>query len=222
MDNQRDVTETTRLRQLYAQRVASRAGAGAGDHATPEAMLAVVLREGPETERLGTLEHVMACAACHREYEYLKAVNEAGIEAGSTAGIAKRPVWSSRTVLALAASLAMAVGAGLLVRNVIQSGPEQVRGTGGDIALIAPGVSAPAGGPIAFVWRPVTGVTRYVLEVQRADGSIAVADTTGDTVATVEAGRLLPATSYRWWVREVTDGSEPKSSAFRELRVGGR
>ena len=222
MDNQRDLTETTRLRQLYAQRVASRAGGEAGDHATPEAILAVVLREGPETERLATLEHVMSCAACHREYEYLTAVNEAGLEAGSSAVAPQRRVWSSRTVMALAASLVMAIGAGLLVRSVIQSGPERVRGTDGDIALVAPGASVAAGGPIAFAWRPVAGVSRYVLEVQRPDGSIAFADTTADTVAAVEPDRLGPGAAYRWWVREVTDGAEPRSSAFRELRIGGR
>ena len=222
MDNQRDLTETTRLRQLYARRVASRAGGDAGDHATPEAILAVVLREGPETERLATLEHVMACAACHREYEYLTAVNEAGIEAGSSGVAPRRRMWSSRTVMALAASLVMAIGAGLLVRSVIQAGPERVRGTEGDIALVAPGASAAADGPIAFAWRPVAGVSRYVLEVQGPDGSIAFADTTADTATTVERGRLAPDTAYRWWVREVTDGAEPRSSGFRELRLRGR
>jgi hypothetical protein len=41
-------------------------------------------------------------------------------------------------------------------------------------------------------------------------------------VAVVEAGRLAPDSNYRWWVREVTDGAEPRSSGFRELRLGSR
>ena len=223
MDNQRDLTGTTRLRLLYAQRMRSNSAGGSGAHATPEAILAVVTREGSEAERLATLEHVMACAACHREYEWLKAVDQAGLEAEAEAvGGQRRPWWQGRT-LALAASLVMAVGAAVAVSSVLRSGPERVRGTAGDIALIAPGAGATAGTPLVFAWRAAPGASRYVLEVQRPDGSIAFADTTADTVASVaEPGRLLPDTSYRWWVREVTDGAEPRSSAFRELRIDGR
>jgi hypothetical protein len=220
MDNQRDLTETVRLRQLYAQRVASRNQGDAGAHPPLEEILTVVLREGPEADRLATLEHVMSCAVCHREFEYLTAVNQAGVEAGAAAAPGVR-VWSRRTVTALAASLVMAIGAGLLVRSAIRSGQEPVRGTEGDIALVAPAEGAAAGGPVRFAWQPSAGVSRYVLEVQRADGSVALADTTGDTTATIAAGRLPDAT-YRWWVREVTDGAEPRSSALRELRIGAR
>lgn len=217
-----DMNETTRLQELYARRVASRGAGGADAHATPEAILAVVQREGSETERLATLDHVMSCAACHREYEWLKAVDQAGfeVEAGAAGGQG-RPWWQGRT-LALAASLAMAVGAAVAVSSVLRSGPERERGAVEDIALIAPGPRATARGPLTFVWRAVPGLSHYVLEIQRADGSVAYADTTRDTVVTIEPGRLLPDTEYRWWVREVTDGAEPKSSAFRELWIIGR
>ena len=76
----RDVTETACLQQLYGRRVAARREGGGSDHAAVEAILAVVRREGTEQERLATLEHVMSCAACHREYEWLKAVDQAGVE----------------------------------------------------------------------------------------------------------------------------------------------
>jgi hypothetical protein len=219
MDNQRDLTETMRMRTLYAQRMRSKS-AGVGDHVTPEAILAVVMREGPEAERLATLEHVMSCPACHREYEWLKAVDEAGLEA-SADGAVRRPWWRGRA-LALAASLVMAVGAALAVSSVLRSGPERVRGASGDIELLTPGAGAAVGTPLAFSWRAAPGVSRYVLEVQRADGSIALADTTADTTATIAPGRLQPDTAYRWWVREVTDGAEPRSSALRELRITSR
>jgi hypothetical protein len=219
MDNQRDLTETMRMRKLYAQRMRSKS-AGVGDHVTPEAILAVVMREGPEAERLATLEHVMSCPACHREYEWLKAVDEAGLEASAESAV-RRPWWRGRA-LALAASLVMAVGAALAVSSVLRSGPERVRGASGDIELLTPGGSATVGTPLAFSWHAASGVSRYVLEVQRADGSIALADTTADTTATITSGRLQPDTAYRWWVREVTDGAEPRSSALRELRITSR
>jgi hypothetical protein len=222
---QRDMNESPRLQELYARRVAAHGGADAGPHATPEAILAVVQREGPEAERLATLEHVMSCATCHRDYEWLSAVDVAGDEFEERTGehpIQSRPWWQGRQ-LALAASLLMAVGAALAVRGVLQSGPERVRGGSGEIALVGPGTRVAAGAPLAFVWRAVPGVSRYVLEIQRADGSLAFTDTIADTVATVmPVRRLLPDTTYRWWVREVTDGSEPRSSAFRELRITGR
>jgi len=41
-----------------------------------------VQRQGGEPERIDTLEHVMACGACHREYQWLAAVQEAAVEAG--------------------------------------------------------------------------------------------------------------------------------------------
>lgn len=214
-----DLTETARLQQLYARRVAARGEGGSTGHATIEAILAVVQREGPEEERLATLEHVMSCAACHREYEWLKAVDQAGVEAGGVAGAGGRRAWWRGQPLALAASVAVVVGAAVVLSGVLRSGADRERGTAGDIALVAPGARAAGGAPLVFTWRAVPEASRYVLEVQRADGSIVLADTTADIVAVVEPGRLLPDSAYRWWVREVTDGAEPRSSAFRDLRL---
>jgi hypothetical protein len=215
-----DVSETLRLQQLYAGRVAARGEGGGAGHATVEAILAVVRREGSDEARLATLEHVMSCAACHRDYEWLKAVDQAGIEAEGGAGAAARRVWWRGTPLALAASVAAVLGVGVALSGVLRSGTDRERGTGRDILLVAPGARSGTEGPLAFTWRAVPQVSRYVVEVQRVDGSVVVADTTGDTVAVVERGRLAPDSVYRWWVREVTDGSEPRSSAFRELRLG--
>jgi hypothetical protein len=216
-----DMIETEQLQRLYARRVASgREGVGA-TCVTPEAILAVVRREGPEDERLATLEHVMACAACHREYQWLKAVDQAGVE---SAGAGLGRTWWRGAPLAMAASIAVIVGAAVVLSGVLRSGAERERGGAGDIVLIAPGPRATGEGPLAFTWRALPGASSYVLEIQRPDGSIALADTTADTVAafTEPGGRLLPDSAYRWWVREVTDGSEPRSSAFRDLRLTGR
>ena len=142
---QRDMNESPRLQELYAKRVAAHGGGDAGAHATPEAILAVVQREGPEAERLATLEHVMSCATCHRDYEWLRSVDVAGDEFEERTGehpIQARPWWQGRQ-LALAASLLMAVGAALAVRGVLRPGPDRVRGGSGDIALVAPGTRVP-------------------------------------------------------------------------------
>ena len=50
---QPDVAEIERLQKLYGGRVAGRAGSE--PHASPDAILAVVTREGSEEERLATL-----------------------------------------------------------------------------------------------------------------------------------------------------------------------
>ena len=59
-----------------------------------------------------------------------------------------------------------------------------------------------------------------MLEIQGADRSVVRSDTTADTTLTLPS--TLPAGAYRWWVREVTDGTEPRSSAFRALKVPAR
>ena len=216
-----DVSETSRLQELYARRMAARAVGESAGCVTPEAILALVRREGSEEQRLATLEHVMSCAACHRDYEWLKAVDESGVEAsGGTRAVAQRAWWRSAP-LALAASVLVAVGAGIVLSGVLQPGTERERGTGRDIVLLSAGAQA-GDGPIAFAWRALPETSGYVLEVQRQDGSVVLADTTRDTVAVVERARLAPGAVYRWWVREVTDGgAEPGSSVFRELQMPG-
>jgi hypothetical protein len=215
------VSDTARLQQLYARRVAARGTAGGAGCATPEAIVAVVQREGSEAARLATLEHVMSCAACHREYEWLKAVDQAGVEAAGGAGASARRAWWRGAPLALAASIAAIVGAAVVLSSVLRPATDRERGSGRDITLVTPGERVDGGPSVAFTWRALPEPSRYVLEVQRADGSVVLADTTRDTVAVVGRERLAGGTAYRWWVREVTDGAEPRSSAFRALRVAG-
>jgi hypothetical protein len=216
--DQPDLTETERLQRLYARRVAERPAPSAC--VSPEQILAVIQREGTEAERMTTLEHVMSCSACHREYRWLTAVDQAGIEAD--AGARRRNPWWQGRPMVLAASLLAVVAAGLLVQSRIRTGTEPVRGENGDIALVSP-ATAPATDDLTFVWRPAAGASGYVLEVQRPDGSIAFSDTTRDTVLTFgAAGQVLPDQEYRWWVRELTDGSEPRSSGFRRLHFPNR
>jgi hypothetical protein len=219
--DQLDIAETTRLRQLYAQRAAAPGSERAGC-VSPDAILALVLREGSEEDRLATLDHVMSCDACYRDYQWLSAADEAGLETERTAATPERRTIWRRTPLALAASLAALVGAGVILSNALRPGPEPERGAGTDLTLIAPRAGASAAAPIAFTWRSLPGASRYVLEIQRTDGSVVLADTTADTVLVLHEIGQLPSSTYRWWVREVTDGSEPRSSDLRNLRVTAR
>ncbi|HYC33107.1 MAG TPA: hypothetical protein VEB59_12535 [Gemmatimonadales bacterium] len=209
------------LKRIYSRSVAERGTPDAGGCPPPESILAVLQREGAEEARLATLEHVMSCAACHREYELLSAVNEAAVESGSgTSG--RAPWWTGGRIMALAASLAAAIGAALVVRDRIDRA-DTIRGEHGDIALVspAPGAAAPSG--LRFVWRTVPGASGYVLEVQHADGAVAFADTTSDTTLILpDPSPLQPEARYRWWVRELTDGSEPRSSELRPLQPTDR
>lgn len=207
---QPELTETARLQRLYSGRVAAR-GPAAGC-VTPEAILALVRREGGDQERLVTLEHVMSCATCHREYEWLKAVDEA---AGAGGERGRRQWWSRAAPLALAASLVLAAGTALLVTR---RGSDVERGKDGAIELVAPRVGEAAGRPLTFIWRPMAAASGYVLEVQRGDGSVAFSDTTADTTLTVTG---LSEGEYRWWIRETTDGAEPRSSELRKLLLSG-
>jgi hypothetical protein len=213
-----DMTDSTRLQELYGARVAQRPAGSA--HATPEALLALIERDGTEEDRLATMDHVMSCAECHRDYQWLNGVSDAALQAEGRSAVATvRQWWTRPAPLAMAASVALAVGAALLLTR---RGPDLERGHTGAIEVIAPSAKAPAPAeqPLLFVWRPLSGASRYILEVQGADGSVAYSDSTADTVLSItDPARVLPGSEYRWWVREATDGAEPRSSALQELRL---
>jgi hypothetical protein len=219
-----NLRETSRLQELYARRIAAR-GAGERAACVPlEAIRAVVEQEGDEDDRLATLDHVMACADCHREYEWLTAVEEAASAAVPRArGGVARPWWRQGAPLALAASVLLAVGLVLAPRWLRRAQPEPERGPGGDIAQVAPVPGAAVGLPFTLVWRPTAPGARYVLEVQTPDGTLVLADTTQDTTVTLaDSARLVAGASYRWWVREATDAAQPLSSPFRTFQVKAR
>src|SRR5512133_1781425 len=130
----------TRLQELYAQAMGRRSGATAAGCVTPEQLLQLALREGPEADRLTLLDHVMGCPDCQRELDLLRAVESAGRQITRD-----RPVRSigRRVPLALAASMLILVGAGLLIRN--RSAGDTLRGGGGQLTLLSPPTDVPPG-----------------------------------------------------------------------------
>jgi hypothetical protein len=118
MDNQ-ELSDEKLLRRLYSARVGERQVGDRAACVAPEAILSVILGETEESERLATLDHVMSCPACHQEYEYLTAVEEAGAET-ERAAERRTTTWRRILPLAMAASVVLAIG-GLVLRDQVRS-----------------------------------------------------------------------------------------------------
>ena len=214
------------LRELYERALTERGAPDRAGCVSPAAILAIVRREGGDEQRLATLDHVLACTACRREFELLRAIEVAGEQAGAVSAPARR---SSATrgrrqiaPLALAASVLLAVGFGVWQRVGRHDGPEVERGAPDAVTLVAPAADAAASVPVSFVWRAVPGARRYELEVLDAGGTPVYALTTADTVVTLpDVRRLAPGAEYRWWVRVSDDAGSQRASPMRRLRMRG-
>ena len=205
------------LRAAYG--AALRSGVTGGDtHASPEAIAALVRREGSESERLATLDHVMSCLDCRRDFDLLRAVEQAGRQAGATRTTA-RPNWLLPA--ALAASVLVAVGVGRLVMK--PAGDEVTRGAEvGAPTLLRPPAEVAAGGAITFVWSSTPGARKYTVEMLDAGGGVVASAETTDTTATPGAISTLPTGDYTWWVRATTFDARTLRSAVRSLRLTAR
>jgi hypothetical protein len=208
-----------RLRDLYAIAQAGRTADPGGEHPAPELIAALVRREGPEEARLATLDHVMSCADCRRDFELLRAVERAGVESGAAGRAGRRRAWLMPA--ALAASVLLAVGVG---RTLLRSGGDDTsRGDGhGAVELVQPGREARAGDAVLFSWRAMPGASRYELELLDAGGGVVASTATTDTTASPAAAGALPPGDYRWWVRAITSDARSLRSALRPLRLVAR
>lgn len=208
-----------RLRELYTLAQAGRPAGRGGEHPTPETIAALVRREGPEEARLVTLDHVMSCADCRRDFDLLRAVERSGVDSGVAGRAGGRRAWLMPA--ALAASFLLAVGLG---RTVLRSGGDDTtRGDShGAVVLVQPGREARAGDALTFSWRAVPGASRYEIELLDADGGVVVSAATPDTTVSSAATRALPPGDYRWWVRATTPDARSLRSALRPLRLVAR
>ena len=213
-----------RLRELYERALLERGTAERAGCVSPEAIYALVRREGTEQRRLETLDHVMACAACSREFELLRSIERAGEQTGAVGTPAPRS-WATRgwrqvAPFALAASVLVVAGVGVWQKVVRQDGPEVERGTSDAVTLLVPLADAVASAPVSFAWRAVPGARRYELEVLDAGGTPVYALTTGDTVVTLaDVGRLRAGAEYHWWVRVTDEAGSQRTSPMRRLRA---
>jgi hypothetical protein len=208
-----------RLRELYVTALTGQSAGAAGEHPSPEVLAELVRREGSEEARLATLDHVMRCAECRREFDLLRSVERAGVESGAAGRAGGRRAWLMPA--ALAASVLLAVGVG---RTVLRSaGDDTTRGDGhGTVVLVQPGREARAGDALTFAWRAVPGASRYELELLDAGGGVLASAATTDTTVSPAAARALPPGDYRWWVRATTPDARSLRSALRPLRLVAR
>ena len=207
-----------RLKDLYTAAVKAGVALPAGSHPTPEAIAQLVRREGPEDARLATLDHVMSCAECRRDFDLLRTVERVGVQSGAATGPGARRSWM--VPAALAASLLVAIGVG---RTLLPPTDDTTRGSeDAPVVLVAPGTEAVAGDGLVFAWLAVAGARRYELELLDAGGSVAAATATSDTTASPSAVTALPPGEYQWWVRATTSDARSVRSPFRPLRVTTR
>ena len=179
----------------------------------PEAIQALVRREGDEAARLATLDHVMSCGECRTELDLLRTVEEAGVRSGAVAAPGRRR-WMMPA--ALAATLLVAIAQG---RVALKPSEDTVRSDDATrVELVAPGAEVPAGTPISFAWRPVEGASRYRLEVLNESGDLAIEAETRDTMLTSDSAASLAPGTYQWWVIALSPAPGPRSE-LRRLRV---
>ena len=237
-----------RLQELYERALAAREGNARERCASPEAILSLVRQEGSEDTRLETLDHVMSCEACSREFELLRSIELAGAESvraditvDSAATVKQSPrviaqigpedaqifdrnrmLWRRVVPLVMAASVLLALGVGV-VNRVGREETDVFRGEAEEVTLIAPPDEVAFGAPISFAWRPVAEARRYELEVLNMEGELMFTTTTQDTTATLPDIRLLkPDTDYQWLVRANSIGGTQRASPPRRLRITAR
>ncbi|HKV51402.1 MAG TPA: hypothetical protein VJO52_09395 [Gemmatimonadaceae bacterium] len=191
-----------RLQELYREAMAARDASHGASCPEPEALRALVERDGSEETRLATLDHALACVSCSRELELLRA-----LRVGAPA--VRRPRIAAPWLVA--ASVFVAVAAGTVAIRSMSAPASVLRGPGDarGVALIAPAPHA-----AVLRWHAVPSAASYVVEVMDAQGAVLAADTTIDTAFALPASvGSTTASRDQWWVRaRLSDGSEVRSA----------
>ena len=197
-----------KLRETYDDFLGGRQVASRDGCPSLEAIDALAAREGPENQRLATMDHVMACGACRGEFEQLRALRAAE----------DRPAHVRRQLWRAAASVAVLVGAGLLWHAGQQPAPEAYRGDTEAVTVVGPVGATPGQAPLTFAWHPVPGVATWHFELLDADGgAVLLGATSSDTTFVLpDSVSLEPGRAYAWWVQGAdSGGAQPRSAAVR-------
>jgi len=197
---------------VYQRVVAERTSGARELCVTPERLMALVAREGDETERLATLDHVMACRHCLREFELLRSVGSAAAQPS------RRVSWG----VGLAAAAGLLLLLGLYTTRGLwraDAGPDIERGARSEVRLVAP-TGKVAGRGLVLTWRAAPDAARYEVELLDAEGTPEFTAATRDTsVALPPATVLTSGAEYRWWVRAILNDGSQWRSVPETLRV---
>ena len=200
-----------RLRLAYGAALENRGRAGHGSHLEPEALVALAERKGSEAVRLEMLDHVMACGACRRELDLVRASLAA-------AGMPRQRTWfrsPSMGLMAIAATLLVVAGVRLAMnssRSDIEAGPV-LRGGAGVATYPTRWIQSVGAG---LAWRPAVGVENYRLEVVDQNGVAVVDSTMRDTTFLVPDSLVRSRRELTWSVTATLgDGSSVTSLPIR-------
>ena len=215
-NGRRDHVNDEQMREIYGGLMTMRARRRPSSCPVPEALLALVRREGAEDARLATLDHVMSCADCRAEFDLLRSIELAGAEAGGAARPGRR--WLAPVALAASVLLAVVIGRyalpGTPPSDLVRSGEEE------RLTLLAPPTQATAGAPLLFAWHPVPGASRYRLEVMDTAGEVVLEAETADTALLLKGAAELQPGSYQWWVGATA--ADAARSPLRPLHLDAR
>ena len=214
------MTDDAALREAYRELMAARVPRDRSGCPAPEALLALVERSGHETTRLATLDHVMRCGDCRRDFDLLRTAAASAEQAaageppvlhvvrgGGRSSARRFPLRS----MAVAAGLVVAVGVGLLSWHPGSRQP-LLRGEANTVVLLAP-EQRPDGSAL-LRWRTVPGAAAYRVEVFAPNGHTVAADTVSDSTFVLPAPDV--SDQLRWMVTALHgDGHEVRSPAMR-------
>jgi hypothetical protein len=214
------MTDDAALREAYRELMAARAPRDRSGCAAPEALLALMERTGDDAARLATLDHVMSCADCRRDFDLLRTAAASAEQAAASdaptlhvvrgGGRSSARRFPLRSV-AVAAGLVVAVGVGLLSWHPGTRQP-LLRGEANTVVLLAP-ETRPDGSAL-LRWRTVPGAAAYRVEVFAPNGRTVVADTVSDSTFVLPAPEV--SDQLRWMVTALHgDGHEVRSPAER-------
>ena len=209
------MTDDARLRSAYDELLAARAPADRAGCPAPEALLRLVEREGDESSRLATLDHVLSCSWCRSELDLLRAGADAAsiaVPASSTsAGMRRMPL----RALAMAAGIVVVIGVGVIARDQGDQTRGTLRGTGSAITLGTP--ERRADGALLLRWSRADDATRYRVELFTVSGATVAQAVVSETTYVVSPDTTAGATRpLRWMVTAMTaDGAERSSPMGR-------
>ena len=201
-----------RLREAYERGLPRSDGSPTLDDVSAERLRRLVEQEGPESERLRTLDVALSTAEGRRELEIAWA-----------AARAARPARRSWRRYAIAASFLIVVGASALLVRRGKAPDTVLRGSESPVTLVAPVGEVRPDRATRFLWRAVGSAERYQIVVVDTTGTELFAAETRDTALSLpDSVKLVPGHAYLWWVQARLADQSTVTAVTQRLVVGPR